>query len=89
MTDFERCENPYMGTLNHPDKEKYRKPYEKPVARKIMPEEAKRKLIEHISRGSQDAKGFLEMMADEARKLSTGTNKSVTATETNRSLIRS
>lgn len=71
-----------MGILNDPEKESHRKPYEKPVARQIMPEEAKRTLIEHVSRGSQDAKEFLEMiLADEAKKLSTGTKKSVTATE--------
>jgi hypothetical protein len=82
MRHFERCENRYMATLNHPEKEKPRKPYEKPVARKIMPEEAKRKLIEHVSQGSQDAKEFLEMiLADEAKKLSTGTKKWVTASE--------
>lgn len=70
-----------MATLNHPEKEKPRKPYEKPVARKILPEEAKRKLIEDASQGNQDAKEFLEMiLADEAKKLSTGTKKAVTAT---------
>jgi hypothetical protein len=74
--------NRYMATLNHAEKEKARKPYEKPVARKIMPEEAKRKLIEHVSQGSQDAKEFLEMiLADEAMKLSPGTKKWVTASE--------
>ena len=57
-----------MATMNHAEKEKARKPYEKPVARKIMPEEAKRKLIEHVSQGSQEAKEFLEMMlAGEAK----------------------
>lgn len=72
-----------MGSLNDPEKEScHRKPYEKPVARQITAEEAERKLIEHVSRGSQDAKEFLEMiLADEAKKLSTGTKKSVTATE--------
>ena len=50
-----------MATLNHPEKEKPRKPYEKPVARKILPEEAKRKLIEDARQGNQDAKEFLEM----------------------------
>ena len=74
--------NRYMATLNHAEKEKPRKPYEKPVARKIMPEEAKRKLIEHVSQGSQEAKEFLEMMlAGEAKKVLTGTKKSVTASE--------
>jgi hypothetical protein len=71
-----------LATLNLPEKEKPRKPYEKPVARKIMPEEAKRKLIEHVSQGSQEAKEFLEMMlAGEAKKVLTGTKKSVTASE--------
>jgi hypothetical protein len=82
MRHFERCENRYMATSNHQEKEKPRQPYEKPVARKIMPEEAKRKLIEHVSQGSQEAKEFLEMiLADEAKKLSTGTKKLVTASE--------
>ena len=82
MRHFERCETRYMATSNHQEKEKPHKPYEKPVAKKIMPEEAKRKLIEHVSQGSQDAKEFLEMiLADEAKKLSTGTKKVVTASE--------
>lgn len=75
-----------METFNHPEKERHRKSYEKPVARKVTPEEAKRKLIEHASPGSQDAKEFLEMIfADEAKKLSTSTKKSATATEWTRS----
>lgn len=76
-SDFQRCDNLCMGTLNHPKKEEHRKAYEKPSATKLTPEEAKRKLIEHASRGSQDAKDLLEMIfAGEAKRLSTGKKKS-------------
>lgn len=82
MRHFQRCENRCMVTLNHPERESYRKPYETPVARQKTPEEAKRKLIEHVSQGNQDAKEFLEMiLADEAKTLSTGTKKSAAAAE--------
>ncbi|MGE5113232.1 MAG: hypothetical protein ACM3JB_20400 [Acidobacteriaceae bacterium] len=66
-----------MEILNDPLKETRRKPYEKPVATQLTPEEAKRKLIDHANRGSQDAKDLLEMIfAQEAEKLSTSTKKS-------------
>lgn len=70
--DFQRCENHYMEILNHPLKETRRKPYEKPVATQLTPEEAKRKLIDQADGGSQEAKDLLEMIfANEAEKLST------------------
>jgi hypothetical protein len=49
---------------------KQRKPYEKPTAIKIAPEEAKRKLLDHARRGDQEAVRLLEIMfPEEAEKL--------------------
>lgn len=73
-----------MGIVNQPEKKKNRKNYDRPLGRKITSEDAKRKLIEHASRGSQDGKEGLEMiLADEAKKVPSRTTKSVTATERN------
>jgi hypothetical protein len=73
LHSFQRCENCCMVNLNRPEKKKLRKPYEKPTVTKLTPEEAKFKLIDLASRGSQGAKDLLEMIfADEAKKLSTG-----------------
>ena len=71
---FHRCENHCMEIPNHPLKETHRKPYEKPVATQLTPEEAKRKLIDQADGGSQEAKDLLEMIfANAAEKLSTST----------------
>jgi hypothetical protein len=49
---------------------KQRKPYEKPTAIKIAPEEAKRKLLDHARLGDQEAMRMLEMMfPEEAKKI--------------------
>jgi hypothetical protein len=49
---------------------KQRKPYEKPTAIKLAPEEAKRKLLDHTRRGDQEAARMLEIMfPEEAKKL--------------------
>lgn len=49
---------------------KQRKPYKKPTAIKLAPEEAKRKLLDHARRGDQQAMRMLEVMfPEEARKL--------------------
>ncbi|MFZ1141096.1 MAG: hypothetical protein WCF26_20380 [Candidatus Sulfotelmatobacter sp.] len=62
-----------MGNPISPEKEKRRKPYEKPTVTKLTAEEAKLKLIDHASRGDQGVKDILEMMfPEEAKKLSTG-----------------
>jgi hypothetical protein len=50
---------------DQPKKNQGRKPYEKPTAMQLTPEEAKLKLIDLASRGSQDAKEMLEMMFPE------------------------
>jgi hypothetical protein len=65
-----KCENHCMEAPN-------RKAYEKPMVTRLTLEEAKRKLEDHASRGSQDAKNFLAMIfAPEAKKLSTSNKKS-------------
>jgi hypothetical protein len=70
MQSLGKCENHCMGTLN-------RKAYEKPMATKLTLEEAKLKLEDHASRGSQDAKDFLAMIfAPEAKELSPINKKS-------------
>jgi len=59
-----------MGDANNPHKDNLRKPYEKPTATKLTSEEAKAKLIDHASRGNQEAKEILEMMfSEESEKL--------------------
>ena len=45
---------------------KPRKPYEKPTATKLTPEQAKLKLLDAANRGDQGAKDLLEMMSPEA-----------------------
>jgi len=58
-------------------KEKQRKPYQKPTATKLSPEEGKLKLLEHARRGDQEAKDLLNMMfPEEARVISANTEKS-------------
>jgi hypothetical protein len=72
-----RCQGEsFMRNPNTPKQEKHRKPYEKPTATKLTTEEAKLKLINHVSRGDQGAKDLLEMMfSEEAEKLSTNKKK--------------
>lgn len=56
--------------------DKRRRPYEKPKATKLTAEEAKLKLIDHVSRGDEGAKDLLEMMfPQEAKKFSTREKK--------------
>jgi hypothetical protein len=58
-----------MGKSN---KEKHRKPYEKPTATQLTPEQAKQKLLDFVKRGGQGAKDSLEIMfPEEAQKHST------------------
>ena len=60
-----------MRNQNDPTEENRRKPYEKPTAAKLSPEEAKLKLIALASHGDEPAKEMLVMMfPEEARKLS-------------------
>jgi len=66
-----------MGNPDAPKQMKLRKPYDKPTATKLTQEEAKRKLIDHASRGDEGAKDILEIMfPEEAKKLSTSKKKS-------------
>jgi hypothetical protein len=59
-----------MGDANNPKEENRRKSYEKPTATKLTPQEAKLKLIDHVSRGNQEANEILEMMfPEESEKL--------------------
>ena len=68
--DLSRCDDGCMGDANNPHKDNLRKPYEKPTATKLTSEEAKAKLIDHASRGNQEAKEILEMMfSEESEKL--------------------
>jgi len=46
---------------------KSRKPYEKPTATKLTPEQAKLKLLDAANRGDQGAKDLLEMMSPEEK----------------------
>jgi hypothetical protein len=50
-------------------KQNQRKPYQKPTATKLSPEEAKLKLLDQACRGDQDAKELLNMMFPEEAKL--------------------
>jgi hypothetical protein len=50
-------------------KNKQRKPYQKPTATKLSPEEAKFKLLDHASKGDEGAKDLLKMMFPEQAKL--------------------
>jgi hypothetical protein len=50
-------------------KNKQRKPYQKPTATKLSPEEAKFKLLDHASKGDEGAKDLLKMMFPEEAKL--------------------
>jgi len=60
-----------MRNQNNAREENRRKPYEKPTAAKLSPEEAKLKLIALASHGDEPAKEMLVMMfPEEARKLS-------------------
>jgi hypothetical protein len=57
--------------------EKYRKPYERPTATKLTPEEAEVKLVDHARKGDQEAMHLLEIMfPEEAKRLSESTKKS-------------
>jgi len=50
-------------------KKKIRKPYEKPTATQLTPEQAKQKLLHLVNRGDPEAKKLLEMMfPEEAQK---------------------
>ena len=61
-----------MRNQNNAREENRRKPYEKPTAAKLSPEEAKLKLIALANRGDEQAKEMLVMMfPEEAGKLST------------------
>jgi hypothetical protein len=56
---------------------KTKKPYVKPTAAKLTPEQAKLKLLGHASTGDQGAKDLLEMMFPETpQKDSKGEKKS-------------
>jgi hypothetical protein len=46
--------------------ENERKPYEKPVAKKITPEQAQLLLLDHASAGDQKATELLELIYPEA-----------------------
>jgi len=63
--------------MGKPKKEKRRKPYEKPTATKLTPEEAKLKLVDHARRGDQGAKDILEILfPEEAKRISEKGKKS-------------
>lgn len=55
-----------MGKPDDEEKaQRPRKPYEKPTATKLTPEQAKLKLLGHASTGHEGAKDLLEMMFPE------------------------
>jgi hypothetical protein len=55
-----------MGKWNDGKKaKKTRKPYEKPTATRLTPEQAKLKLLRHASTGDEGARDLLEMMSPE------------------------
>jgi hypothetical protein len=57
--------------------DKQLKPYERPTATKLTPEEAKVKLVEHARKGDQEAMYLLEIMfPEEAKRVSENTMKS-------------
>jgi len=56
-----------MGTQDDEKKEKHRKPYEKPTATKLTPEQAKLKLLGHASMGDEGAKDLLKALFPEIR----------------------
>ena len=57
--------------------EEHRKPYERPTATKLTPEEAKVKLVQLARKGDQEAMHLLEIMfPEEAKRLSKNTKKS-------------
>ena len=45
--------------------EKVRKPYEKPTATKLTPQQAKQKLLGLADRGNETSKKFMEMISAE------------------------
>lgn len=48
-----------------------RKPYHRPTAIQLTPDEAKRKLIDHATRGDHGARELLEMIFPEEAKKTT------------------
>lgn len=66
-----------MANPNERKAQKDRKPYEKPTATRLTPEQAKLKLIDLASKGDQAAKDMLEALFPEgAQKLPRSTKKS-------------
>jgi len=66
-----------MANQNNPKEGSRRKPYEKPTVTQLTPEEAKLKLIDHASRGDEQAREMLVMtFPEEAQKLSKNKKKS-------------
>ena len=49
-----------MGNPDDPKKQKHRKPYQKPTATRVTPEEAKLKLANLAKKGDEAAKDLLE-----------------------------
>jgi hypothetical protein len=63
--------------MENEQKEKSRKPYERPTASRLTPEEARVRLLEHARKGDREAMNLLEMMfPEEAKKLTGNTKKS-------------
>ena len=63
--------------MGNEQKEKSRKPYERPTATSLTPEEAKVKLLEHARKGDREAMNLLQMMfPEEAKRLIENTKKS-------------
>jgi hypothetical protein len=54
--------------MENPKKENGRKPYKKPTATKITPEEAKLKLLKSADKGDQGAREMLEMIFPNRQK---------------------
>jgi hypothetical protein len=60
-----------MGNPNDSKNKQSGKPYEKPTVTKMTSEEAKRKLVDLVNKGDEDAKAMLEIMfPEEAKKQS-------------------
>jgi len=65
-----------MANPNNPKEDSRRKPYERPTVTQLTPEEAKLKLIDHASRGDEQAREMLVMtFPEEVEKLSKNKKK--------------
>jgi len=64
-----------MASSDERGKKKIRKPYEKPTATQLTPEQAKQKLRHLVNRNDPEAKKLLEMMFPEEAQTDLKTKK--------------